>query len=141
MTQETARARGSQPALYWTGKRVLLVEDDPRDCDFYFQVFAAHGFDVKSCRSVTEGERLLEKEHYDFVLLEQGTHAFEGRRVLERVAAIDRHLPAVVVTRCVDMQCYLEAMQMGAVDYLEKPLSESEVLRVVETHIPPRATA
>jgi len=31
-------------------------------------------------------------------------------------------------------------MQMGAVDYLEKPLSESEVLRVVETHLRPQSS-
>jgi two-component system response regulator HydG len=90
---------------------------------------------------MAEGARLLEREHYDFVLLEQGSRAFEGRLVLERVLAIDRHLPAVVLTRCADMQCYLEAMQMGAVDYLEKPLSESEVLRVVETHLRPQSSA
>jgi FixJ family two-component response regulator len=36
---------------------------------------------------------------------------------------MDRHRAVLVVTRCVDMSCYLEAMQMGAVDYLEKPLA------------------
>ena len=41
----------------------------------------------------------------------------------------------MVLTRCVDMQCYLEAMQMGAVDYLEKPLSDAEIVHLVETHL------
>jgi len=125
----------------WPGRRVLVIEDDPRDRAFYCGVLQGHGFEVNACESMAEGARLLEREHYDFVLLEQGSRAFEGRLVLERVLAIDRHLPAVVLTRCADMQCYLEAMQMGAVDYLEKPLSESEVLRVVETHLRPQSSA
>ena len=33
------------------------------------------------------------------------------------------------------MNCYLEAMQLGAVDYVEKPLRPDEVARLVETHV------
>jgi FixJ family two-component response regulator len=54
---------------------------------------------------------------------------------------IDRHTPVLVLTRSVDMHCYLEAMQLGAVDYLEKPLPAAEILRIVEIHLRPRATS
>ena len=33
------------------------------------------------------------------------------------------------------MSCYLEALQLGAVDYVEKPLRPDEVARLVETHV------
>jgi len=46
-----------------------------------------------------------------------------------------------VLTRSVDMNCYLEAMQLGAVDYLEKPLPPAQFLRIVETHLRPQAAA
>jgi two-component system response regulator HydG len=114
-----------------------VIEDDRRDREYFCSVLRAHGYEVSACESVTEGARLLEMGQYDFIIVEQGSHAFEGRLVLERVLAIDRRLPTVVLTRCVDMQCYLEAMQMGAVDYLEKPLSDAEIMRVVETHLRP----
>src|SRR5262245_49668588 len=118
-------------------KRILVVEDEQRDLEHFASVFREHGFDVSSCKSAAQGERLLERNKYDFVLVEQGSPAFEGRAVLERVQEIDRRLPTVVLTRSVDMDCYLEAMQMGAVDYLEKPVSDDEILRVVETHLRP----
>jgi len=140
MARDIAIRRETLPPPLLPGRKVLVIEDDPGDCAFYCRVLQGHGFEVNACESMAEGARLLEREHYDFVLLEQGSRAFEGRLVLERVLAIDRHLPAVVLTRCVDMQCYLEAMQMGAVDYVEKPLSESEVLRVVETHLRPQSS-
>lgn len=141
MAQEIAMRRETLPPSLLPGRKVLVIEDDPRDRAFYCRVLQGHGFEVDACGSVAEGVRLLERDHYDFVLLEQGSHAFEGRLILERVLAIDRYLPTVVLTRCVDMECYLEAMQMGAVDYLEKPLSELEVLRVVETHLRPQSLA
>ena len=44
-------------------------------------------------------------------------------------------LPVLVLTECLDMDSYLEAMQLGAVDYVEKPLRPDEVARLVETHV------
>jgi len=46
---------------------------------------------------------------------------FEGRLLVERAIEIDRNLPVVVLTECLDMGYYLEAMQLGAADYVEKP--------------------
>jgi len=40
----------------------------------------------------------------------------------------------LVLTRCLEMKCYLEAMQLGAADYLEKPLTPMEFERVVKAH-------
>jgi len=40
-----------------------------------------------------------------------------------------------VLTECLDMSCYLEAMQLGAADCVEKPLRADEVARLVETHV------
>ena len=117
------------------GKKILVIEDERRDLEHFSSVLREHGFDVYCCESAAQGAKLVERDRYDFVLVEQGTHAFEGRAVLERVLEIDRCLPTVVLTRNVDMDCYLEAMQMGAVDYLEKPVSDDEILRVIETHL------
>jgi DNA-binding response OmpR family regulator len=46
--------------------------------------------------------------------------------------------PVVVLTRCLEMSCYLEAMQLGAVDYLEKPLPPAEFERLVTAHCQPQ---
>jgi response regulator of citrate/malate metabolism len=54
--------------------------------------------------------------------------------VLKRATETNRSLPVLVVARCLDMGCYLEAMQLGAVDYLVEPLTVSEIGRVLENH-------
>ncbi len=73
---------------------------------------------------------------FEFVMVSQGTPKFEGSRVLKRAAEINRSLPVLVVARCLDMSCYLEAMQLGAVDYLVEPLTVLEIGRVLENHPP-----
>ena len=77
----------------------------------------------------------LEAEPFDFVVVSQGTQAFEGRTVLDRAMRLDRRRPVLVLTRCISMQCYLEAMQMGAIDYLEKPVPPADLLRFVRAHV------
>ena len=86
---------------------------------------------MRRCRTYCEGVRCLENETFDFVLVSQDSPKFEGSRVLKRAIEIDRSLPVVVVARCLDMGSYIEAMQMGAKDYLVEPLTAWEVGRLL----------
>jgi DNA-binding NtrC family response regulator len=61
--------------------------------------------------------------------------------VLERAVEIDRHLPVLVTARCPSKKCYLDAMQLGAVDYLEEPVPPETLVWVIETHLRPRSIA
>ncbi len=55
--------------------------------------------------------------------------------MLARAIEKDRHTPVLVVTRSADMPCYLEAIQSGALDYIEKPLSPSEIGKLVRKYL------
>jgi DNA-binding NtrC family response regulator len=96
------------------------------------------GFDVKPFTNCQEASRWLEEEAVDFVFVNQGSTAFEARGVVQRALAHDRHTPVVVLAQSLDMGCYLEAMQLGAVDYVEKPLAPPEVEHLVTTYLQPR---
>ena len=102
-------------------RRVLLVCDDLREFSPYGGVLSALGYDFVMCSSYQEGARRVEMEDFDFAIVGQGSASFEGRCVLERAAEMHRNTPIVVVARCLDIHCYLEAMELGAVDYLERP--------------------
>jgi DNA-binding response OmpR family regulator len=114
--------------------KVLLVDEDCEDLESNCSILEKQGYEVRACTSLVEGIHCLDDEPFDFVVVCQGSHRFEGRYVLERAIEIDRHRPVVVLTRSHDMSCYLEAMQLGAVDYFEKPMSPLDVARVLRTH-------
>jgi DNA-binding response OmpR family regulator len=114
---------------------VLLVENDVKDLNYYCGVLRAQGWDVVACASNDEALLSLQVGSFEFIVVSQGSCAFEGRRVLERAIEIDRNTPVLVLTRCLDMSCYLEAMQLGAVDYLEKPVPPEQIAWVLETHL------
>jgi FixJ family two-component response regulator len=116
------------------GAAVLLVDEDLDYLEAVRRTIQGSGHRVKACNSYTDGIRQLESGDFDIVFVGQGSRHFEGRCMLEYATAFDRHLPIVVVARYLEMACYLEAMQLGAVDYISPGLSESEIAHVVQTH-------
>jgi two-component system OmpR family response regulator len=124
-----------------TKGNVLVVDEDTADLVYYRTVLQRAGCTVVTCSSYDEALECLGAEHFDLVVLSQGSCAFEGRRVLEKAIAIDRGGQVLVVARVLNMSCYLEAMQLGARDYLEEPIPEQEMIRAAETCLTSRAVA
>jgi DNA-binding NtrC family response regulator len=120
-------------------RRVLVVDEDLDDLLYYSAVLQHHGYEVRSIPSYSDGATCLESEDFDLIIVSQGGPNFEGRRVLARAIEKNRHTPVLVITRSVEMFCYLEAIQSGALDYIEKPLLPSQiadlVARSIRTHL------
>ncbi len=121
--------------------RVLLVDDDRADLEYHARILQNLGLNVTRCEVYSQAAHMLGDRRFDFVVVSQVTPEFEGRLVLERASEIDRSMPVVVLTRAADMDCYLDAIEMGAADYLEKPVSGMEMLRIVESHLRRPATS
>lgn len=115
--------------------KVLLVDDEAQDLEYYGQILRACGYDVIQCESYSEGLGLLAHESFHCIIVSQGTPAFEGKILIEGAVESNRNLPVLVITRCHNIQCYIEAMQLGAVDYLEKPVAQNQIQWVMETHV------
>jgi len=118
--------------------RVLLVDEDEKDLKYFTTLLGHMGYSVRAFANYQEAEGCLEHEHFDSVIVNQGSPAFESHRLVELTLARNRHTPVVVLTRNLEMNCYLEAMQLGAADYLEKPLAPAEFEHLVTTHFRPR---
>jgi DNA-binding NtrC family response regulator len=116
------------------GAAVLLVDEDLEYLESIRRVIQGSGHSVNACCSYTEGIRQMESGDFDLVIVGQGSSNFEGRCVLECATAFDRHLPVVVVARNIEMRCYLEAMQLGAIDYISPDLSGLEIARMVQKY-------
>jgi two-component system, NtrC family, phosphoglycerate transport system response regulator PgtA len=117
------------------GSRVLMVIAEPESLDHHSDLLRALGFEVLTCAYYGEALVMLQSEMFDLVTVGQGGMAFEGKGVLMRALEIDRSTPVLVLARSSDMENYMEAMQLGAVDYLEMPVPPEEFMRVLRTHL------
>jgi len=129
-----------------TGKKersakLLLVIDEAENLSRHRNFLRARGHKVFACKSYERGLDLLGRETFDLVAVSQGGVDFEGRKVVIRALETDRSTPVLVLTRAPDMKSYLEAMQLGAVDYLEMPVPPAELVRVLRTHVRYRPAA
>jgi len=122
-------------------KRLLVVDEDIEDLLFYSAVLQHQGYEVRSIASYKDGEAWAGREDFDLILVSQGSANFEGRSVLARAIEKDRHTPVVVLSRSIDMPCYIEAMQTGALDYMEKPLLPSEIGLLVRKYLRARTAS
>jgi DNA-binding response OmpR family regulator len=116
--------------------RILLVDPEANDLERNLQYLREQGFVVCACGSYEEGARSLKGKYFDMVIVDQGGPDFEGEFVLQLSVARNRNMPVLVLTRHRDRASYVEAMQMGAVDYLEKPVDRENLLWTIQTHLP-----
>jgi DNA-binding NtrC family response regulator len=114
--------------------RALLVNEDLDALRRYCNILQGWGYQVRAYSSYEEGVCCLGSEEFDFIMVSQGSRNFEGRCVLERAIEVNRRTPVLVIARCLDMACYLEAMQLGAADYLAEPVAALEMDRVLKNH-------
>lgn len=118
--------------------RVLLADANIGDLSVCQTLLQKLGFEVRACASHQKAMECLESGVFDLIVVSQGSRAFEGRSVLARAIELNRRTPVLIVTDLLDMGCYLEAMQLGAIDYLEKPMKGPEFLDAVRSHLSSR---
>jgi len=119
-------------------RKVLLVNGEPRESGYYANILRRAGCRVRATASFTEGVRLVKREPFDLILLDQGEDGFQGRNVLAEAMEIDPERRVLVLARSYDESCYLEALQSGALEYLEGHLSAAEIMALLETFLPAR---
>ena len=108
---------------------VLIVDGNFNDLHYLSECIEAEGFRVYGYKSNSEAiYSILRGLTVDLAVVDQGSFAFEARVVLRLLEPL---VPCVVLTRHKCRSCYLEAMHLGAIDYLEKPLSPAQIKRVL----------
>lgn len=130
MQGQGMNARKADQLLGLIGSKLLVVDEDLEDLLYYSAVLRDQGYEVRSVSSFRDGAAMLERENFDLILVSQGSANFEGRSVLARALERDRHNPVLVLTRSFDMPCSIEAMQLGALDYMENPMTPGEISHV-----------
>jgi DNA-binding NtrC family response regulator len=119
----------------WKTRKVLIFDEDIEDLTQLAEPFEAHGFEVHKCTSVETAKRSVEREEFDFALVDQGSPAFEGIRVIRHLIRYNLHTPFVVIARGKDPQCYQQALALGAMDYLEKPVAAAEMGWIIQHYL------
>jgi diguanylate cyclase (GGDEF)-like protein len=115
-----------------SGARILAVDDQ-----LYFRVFLEdllreEGYEVTSAESGADALALLETQRFDVVVTDMVMPGMDGSELVQRVKERWRDQDVVVVTSVGDLRTAIDAMKVGASDYLLKPVDRKALLRSLE---------
>ena len=113
-----------------TKKRILIADSDEPHCFFLSKLLEAEGYLVTSCRYTLTALSLLSTKPFDFVISEHSSIGVNGVRVLEVAKRLNWAVPVLLTATLCEMETYIEAMHMGALDYICKP-NYDEIQRLV----------
>ena len=114
--------------------KILVVDDDEGLREVLDIVLSNAGYNVITAASVEEAQSPLERELIDVVVtdLYMGRDRKAGLRLLEYLNENQPDTPALMITGHGTIESAVEAMRLGALDYLQKPFKSNEevLLRV-----------
>ncbi len=120
-------------------KTILIIEDDALVRRTLTSQLAKRDFDVVAASSGEEGVRLFGERCPDLVLLDVRLPDIDGLEVLRRIKEANRRAIALVMTAFDDMKTTVEAIKLGAYEYLVKPLNAAELDLTIEKALQVRA--
>jgi DNA-binding NtrC family response regulator len=115
--------------------RLLVVEDDTTLRELLVELLSEQGYRVVAVGSGEEGLRALQQELFDVVLLDVNLPGMHGINVLAAAPATQTDAQFIIMTAFAEVETAVEAMKLGAFDYLRKPLEPEELILVVERAI------
>src|SRR5258708_6770596 len=124
MTVSSGRAEQSMMPLSVPNGRLLIVDDLEDNRRLLSRRFAQRGFETIEAESGTAALDLIGQQNFDLVLLDIMMPGINGLEVLRRIRS--RHslerLPVIMVTAKVFSEDIVEALELGANDYIIKPV-------------------
>lgn len=117
---------------------VLIVDDDRSLRHMLTQSLEAIGLEVVAAATAEQGLTLVSERKPDVVLLDIMLPGRSGLDVLRDIQAVDRRLPVIFVTADSGSSTAIEAMQLGAYDYVSKPLDLPQLNRLVQAAVESR---
>lgn len=107
--------------------QILVIEDEPGIVDFLERGLRAQGFDVISAMDGTTGSAAAVNQDVDLVVLDLMLPGRSGIDVLSTVQEAKPGLPVIVLTALGEVEHRVAGLDAGAVDYLTKPFSLTEL--------------
>ena len=110
---------------------ILLVEDDVVFSKMLGKFLERNGYEVVRCYNLEEAEKSLNAS-LSLVFTDLRLPDGDGINFLKKVKEVYPDLPVVVMTSYAEVSTAVEAMKLGAFDYISKPFQQEDVLNVIK---------
>jgi CheY-like chemotaxis protein len=112
--------------------RILAVDDEAVILDSFRKILVVAGYSVDTVLTGPEALGLVRKNHYDFVFTDFKMPDMDGVEVTKAVKHLRPDVDVVMITGYASIESAVETMKHGAMDYVQKPFAEDELVALVD---------
>ncbi len=120
--------------------RILVADDEEGVRSFLAEALAADGHDVTESPDGRDASALLDRHAFDVVVTDLKMPGVDGMELVRKVRAEQPEVEVIVLTAHGSVESAVEAMKLGAFDYLRKPISGPAELRILVKRAAERRT-
>ncbi len=107
--------------------RILVVDDDPEMGQWLTEILHKEGFSVASLTDSLEASQLLRREDFDLLITDLKMKGLKGLDLLAETQKVAPRTPVIIITAFGTIESAIQAMKMGAYDYITKPFRTEEI--------------
>lgn len=111
---------------------ILVVDDEKDTCLLLSQVLEKEGYTVDTANTGVEALHILKKKKFDLVITDLKMPEMDGMTLLREARKLKTKVKFIMMTAYGEIETYLDAINLGAFDYLNKPMEISDIRNVVK---------
>jgi CheY-like chemotaxis protein len=108
--------------------RILCVDDEQVVLDSFRKILVLDGYSVDTVERGAEVANLIGINHYDFVFVDIKMPEMDGVQVTQLIKEIRPDIDVIIITGYASVETAVATMKFGAMDYVQKPFTEDELL-------------
>ena len=113
--------------------RILAVDDEKLILDSFRKILVIAGYSIDTVEKGSEALGLIRKNDYDFVFTDLKMPGMDGVELTKAVKHLRPDIDVIVITGYASIETAVETVRVGAMDYVEKPFTEDELLGFLKT--------
>lgn len=111
--------------------KILIIDDEKSILDLLMVVFRKEGYTVETALSAKTALELIDQDEFDLILTDIKLPQMSGMKILKHVKEKQPGMPVVMITAYGTIKQAVEALKMGAMDYVVKPFNMEELKIIV----------
>lgn len=113
---------------------ILVVEDDLDINNLLCKILIKEGYNIRSAYSGTEARMCMEQYDYHLILLDLMLPGISGEEIIKHIRKI-KTMPIIVISAKAEQDVKVEALRLGADDFISKPFDTNEVIARVQSQL------
>ena len=109
-------------------EKILIIDDDDKILKLLKKILESEGYSTEVVKNGVDGMKKFEEGQFDLVMTDYVMPEMDGLELVRRIKKVDPEFPIIIFTAYGTIKGAVDAIRLGAFDYIEKPFDKEELL-------------